>query len=56
MGAVLAAGLYLLLKKLHYEDVNGDQDRSDEKSFMEAHTDRLEQSIKYWGEKQNSMA
>jgi hypothetical protein len=37
--------------------VNGDQDKSaDEQSLMEAHTDRLEQSIKEWGSRQNTMS
>jgi len=43
-----APGFYLLLKKLHYEDVNGDQDKSaDEQSIMEAHMD-FERSVKNW--------
>jgi hypothetical protein len=48
LGAVVAAGLYLLLKKLHYEDVNGDADKSaDEQSLLESHSE-LERTIKKW--------
>jgi len=50
LGAILAAMLYKLLKVLHYEDVNGDQDKcDDETSLLEAQTNRLEIALKKYG-------
>lgn len=46
LGAVIAAGFYVMLKKLHYEDVYGDQDKSaDEQSLRDAQSD-LERMIR----------
>ncbi|TVY83848.1 Aquaporin-1 [Lachnellula suecica] len=49
-GALLAAALYKLLKILHYEEVNGDQDKSDDEQavqpLLSRQTERIEMYLR----------
>lgn len=54
LGATVAAGFYLMLKKLHYEEVNGNQDKSADEQSLVDHTERMERTMKSWTDQRRS--